>query len=86
MATAAYRAAENPITSFVEECCQLDDQAATLSGELYRAYKWWAERNGVRPVANRSFGRYLGALPGIKGDRLGGQRGWRGLALKVRAA
>ncbi len=63
-ATEAYENESDPLARFVSECCTLNANAATPSGELYKAYQEWAEREGIpkrEQVSHTSFGRRMGA-------------------------
>ena len=85
--TGSYRQAENPVSGFVEECCRRDAESFVRTAELHALYLDWAKRSGVKnPLNARSFGRFLGALDGLAPAKgTAGVRGWRGLALTVRA-
>lgn len=62
----AWKKEARPVQGFVEECCTpLVDvaNAWTLSSELYKAYKEWAEENGFRGRLNiTNFGKRLSAI------------------------
>lgn len=45
-ATEAYRAREDWLTNFINERCVREPNARAKTGELYTAYKEWAESNG----------------------------------------
>ena len=45
-ATAEYRQRENWLENFLEECCIMEPDARAPAGELYQAYREWAQRNG----------------------------------------
>lgn len=54
-ATADYRQEMDILSTFVEECCVVKDDARTLKSEVYAIYKWWAERQGMkRPYTKKT--------------------------------
>lgn len=44
--TEEYRAREDWLTNFLDECCTMEPGARAPSGELYQTYREWAESNG----------------------------------------
>jgi putative DNA primase/helicase len=59
MATQEYRAENDILASFIDECCSLDGDFETTAKDLYAAYKEWAEINGYRPLNVTNFGKKL---------------------------
>ena len=55
-ATKEYRAEMDVIAAFIDECCVINADARVVIGDLYRAYKKWAEANGETVDNQRSFG------------------------------
>ena len=55
-ATEAYRHDEDLIGQFLEARCELDPNAQVKGGELYKAYREWAEEMGMRPISQKFFG------------------------------
>lgn len=49
-----YRAENDPISPFIEECCVIEQRASTTAGALYSAYVNWCTRN---PQSSGSAGR-----------------------------
>ena len=55
-ATAQYRAEQDLIAAFLEECCLTGNSLYTVTaGALFRAYKAWAEENNERVMNQRKF-------------------------------
>jgi putative DNA primase/helicase len=54
--TAEYRSEQDVIGSFLEEHTLQDPQLRARCGEVYAAYKDWAERAGERPHSMKAFG------------------------------
>ena len=44
--TEDYRAREDWLSNFLEECCTMEPGARAPAGELYQTYREWAERSG----------------------------------------
>lgn len=53
--TAAYRAAEDVLGRFLEECCVKQRGAKVGGGALYSAFKRWADDQGERAVRGNEF-------------------------------
>ncbi len=79
-AVAEYRAAEDRIAPFLEDCCEVHPSGAVPAAQLYARYKAWAESNCERPLSKRSFGMRL-SEKGFEPDRTGRARKWVGLVL-----
>lgn len=80
-ATEQYRAEQDMLMAFIEECCIQAPYAEATAGDLYRAYTRWCETSGEKPLCQRDFGARLGEK-GFKQDRsTGGVRFWRGIGL-----
>jgi putative DNA primase/helicase len=80
-AVAEYRAAEDRLAPFLEECTGESKAGQVPAGELYAKYKAWAEGAGERPMSKRALGLRL-EEKGFKPDRLtGGKRVWNGIFL-----
>lgn len=63
-ATAEYREDSNPLAEFIAECCTIEDSQEIKASDFYKAYKTWAEDNGLSKRENLSstqFGRLMGA-------------------------
>ena len=62
-ALADWKLDADPVAQFVEERCIRDADGRVRSSELYRAYKLWAEENGLRyPLSNKTFRDHLNRL------------------------
>jgi putative DNA primase/helicase len=59
-ATTDYRAGEDTLARWLEECCVTGDTAYRCrSAKLYGAYKAWCENSGETPLAQKFFGPAL---------------------------
>jgi len=50
----------DPLADYLAECCIVAPGVKCKAGELYRAYKTWAEANSDRPMSLTAFGLALG--------------------------
>ena len=75
----------NPLADFVEDECVLGDGLSVIGGDLYKAYREYAETNGNKyPVGRKRFTALLAEM-GIQGGRAATKRGDRtytGIALR----
>jgi putative DNA primase/helicase len=79
-----WRMEADQAAQFVEDCCELEADSSTASGELFRAYVAWADSNGIRhKLAHKTLTQRLDRL-GYKHLRKGsgGTRTISGLSLK----
>jgi putative DNA primase/helicase len=63
-ATEAYRAESDPLADFLAECCVEGPGLSVVASEIYRAYKGWAEAQGLprsETLSNKVFGMRLAA-------------------------
>lgn len=58
-ATAEYRNESDQIGRFTEECCIVGEYATARGGQLYAAYRRWAEAGGEDVLTQTAFGRRL---------------------------
>ena len=58
-ATQQYRKEEDVIGLFISDCCVISPNAKVQSQELYDEYKSWCEKEGRRPMWQRTFGEQL---------------------------
>lgn len=79
-ATAAYRSEMDTFASFIDERCEVADEASVGAGELYRAYRAWAESNGEKPLSQRWLGLRLSERD-FRTQRTKRERRWSGLRL-----
>ena len=80
-AVAEYRAAEDRLAPFLEECTGESKVGQVPAGELYAKYKEWAEGAGERPMSKRSFGLRLEEKGFKPGRTTRGARAWDGIFL-----
>ncbi len=82
-ATGAYRAEENRLAGFLDECCETGEGFEAPMAGLFEAYRKWADDgNEPRPASKKTFGSLLrdsGYAPERAGD---GSRIRRGLRLR----
>jgi len=80
-ATESYRAEMDTLAAFIDERCFVGPTATVKKGDLYSAYKAWAEGNGEYVETSRAFSVRLSER-GFPDDRgTGGTRVWRGIGL-----
>ena len=58
-ATAEYRAKEDILGAFVEECCYVADNCECSAADVRIKYEEWCKSNGDKPVSGRRLGEYL---------------------------
>lgn len=58
-ATAAYRSAENWVENFISERCEVGMNYSAQGGQLYAAYRAWAQANGEYARRSRDFAAAL---------------------------
>jgi len=80
-ATAAYRASEDQVGAFLEECCELGDDMWCTRSDLRAAYEEWSRATGYpRPLAPRILSARLQAK-GVRAEPSGSRRKWLGVAV-----
>jgi putative DNA primase/helicase len=68
-ATEEYRAENDIIRRFIEDCCDTSDRKAIeAAGAIYSGYKGWCESEGLKPVSGTAFGSEL-TKQGFSQDR-----------------
>lgn len=82
-----YRAALHTAESFIDECCNLNENGTVSSVLLYRHYCTWCGENGFEPEGQRTFYSHVRSIdPSICDSKVyhGGSRvnGFKGLKLK----
>ena len=81
--TRAYREEQDTLRQFLEEECVLGPGRTVKKRDLYERYRGWAEKNGDRPLAHKTFSlRLRERSEGITEKRVhGGVRWWSGIDL-----
>ncbi len=79
-ATAEYRAEQDVLAGFVDECCVVVPNASAQATQLYTAYKEWCEESGERPESQKKFGMRL-AERGFEREKAGVYY-WLGIGLR----
>lgn len=79
-ATAAYRSEMDTFTGFIDERCEVDEEANVPAGDLYRVYRSWAEANGEKPLSQRWLSLRLSER-GFASRRTTKKRLWIGLRI-----
>ena len=80
-ATEAYRAEQDVLGAFIEECCYQEAEAVALAKDLFGAYRTWTEANGERLTTQKDFGVRLGERGFTSGAGAGNVRKWFGIGL-----
>jgi putative DNA primase/helicase len=75
-AVANYRASEDVVRHFVEECYALEPKARSSRRDVYRDYVAWCEDDRLKPSSKKKFAEELKRL-GVNGDE--GDRFWLGM-------
>jgi putative DNA primase/helicase len=83
-ATQAYREEMDTVARFLEEECVFCNDEIT-SKELNDAYGKWCKEHGEEAVSQKQRGSAL-KKGGLQNIRVAGQRGWRGIGLKVKGS
>jgi putative DNA primase/helicase len=80
--TQEYRAENDRLADWLEDCCELRPGATTFAGMLRKSYEIWAQQNGEQPLSPGAWATALLAR-GFQRDRQGhgGRRVWRGIGL-----
>jgi P4 family phage/plasmid primase-like protien len=78
--TNKYKSDSNTITQFFDECCEIGTSKSAKAGELYRAYREWAERNGEQTKHSKEFATAL-RLNGFTDKRKKDGCYWYGLSI-----
>jgi putative DNA primase/helicase len=90
-ATESYRAEQDLIAAFIDECCVTSDDRTTASpihvegGALYTAYVRWCERNHEEPLSQRAFGDRLSERAFAR-EKQGRYRRWHRFGIGLREA
>lgn len=82
-ATDGYRAEQDVIGAFIEECCIVSHMLRAYASDLYQTYVKWCSENGETPLSQRKFAERL-TEKGFKGGErsTGGRMAWLGIGLR----
>ena len=80
-ATKAYLEAEDVISAWIEERCELDANSWEPSATLFPSWKKWAELSGEFVGSQKQFGEKLETKGIIPARKHGGRRGYSGIRL-----
>ncbi len=81
-ATQEYRTEEDIVGRFLTECCMLDKKAFTLTSDIMRVNKAWADGLNLFPVSSKELAEKLKAEPySCIPHKHQGNMGWRGIVL-----
>lgn len=64
-ATEEYRAEEDTLGEFINECLYIGDGAQAHAKDIYSVYDAWARAGNIDPMTQTSFGKKLKKRPGI---------------------
>lgn len=78
-ATEAYRSEMDMFSGFIDERCEIDEDANEAAGALYAAYRAWADGNGEKALSQRWFTLRLTERGFKKVRQHGGKRCWSGI-------
>jgi len=70
------------VGAFLEECCTTSATQRVAKADLFNEYGRWCGSNQETPLLKNAFGGHIERLPGVKGDRSGSHRFWRGIGLR----
>ncbi len=75
-----YRAEQDPLADFLQNCCVIGENCTAAAGELFGAWEQWSRENGEKSGTARAFG---GELTKRKFERYqgNGHKRWRGVGL-----
>jgi len=80
LATSEYRAEQDMMGQFVEDCCDVGRTYEVGAGAIYQVYQSWCKEMGIRPETSHKFGNEL-RRRGFDGGKRAGIRSRRGLRL-----
>ena len=83
-ATEAYREEMDTVARFLDEECVFGNDETT-SKELNDAYGKWCKEHGEEAVSQKQLGTALKKRD-LQNKRVAGQRGWKGIGLKVKGS
>ena len=83
-ATETYEAESDPLAGFIEDRCTVGPERQARAADLYRGYRAWGERNGLRDreiMSNKTFGSRMGQR--FKGRHTSGGKVYDGISLSA---
>jgi putative DNA primase/helicase len=84
-ATKEYRDEMNPLADFIADCCELLPTASVSNPTIREAYDNWCETNKEKyPLGPKQFAQRLATLEGVTPGRVGKERNWHGIGVKLR--
>lgn len=81
-AAAEYLEGEDLVGQWIADCCVSAAQFGASSAALFRSWSAWAEAGGFVAGSAKALGEALRAR-GFIATKVGGARGWRGIALRT---
>lgn len=85
-ATGAYRKSMEPLTDFLEDCCELGEDCTATAERLRGEYETWCRTEGIKaPVAGKRWGDALRAVGCVDRKGTGGVRWWDGIGIRAAA-
>ena len=84
-ATDEYRAGENQVARFIDECCVTGERCEALARPLYQAYRTWSANAGEDALTEKAFAQRMSRCGSTKRRKT---RGWtyEGIGLRPEAA
>ena len=84
-ATDEYRAGENQVARFIDECCVTGERCEALARPLYQAYRAWSANAGEDALTEKAFAQRMSRCGSTKRRKT---RGWtyEGIGLRPEAA
>jgi putative DNA primase/helicase len=76
--TSEYRAENDPLRDWLDDCCEIDRHAWTAYADLRQSYEAWCEKNGQKPLTTNKVTAGLTAK-GYAREIRSHVRGWSGL-------
>jgi putative DNA primase/helicase len=82
-ATGDYKAEQDVLGDFLDECCIMTPGASATAAELYENYKTWADKNGEKkPFSQKALGLTLTERGFARTRAHGGKTIWKGIGVK----
>ncbi|UOQ47780.1 phage/plasmid primase, P4 family [Gracilibacillus caseinilyticus] len=74
----------NPISLFIDEVCNINEDAEIIGDTLYKAYKTYCDEDGYKPLTKIKFNRYIKAnlkLEQYRPNKNNKKPTWKGISL-----